>query len=76
MSRISRLLYRAVLRTLPERFRARHGGEMEKLYHTALESAARRGVLAWCYAAARGFVDVLAQAVRMRSKSRPWFRPD
>ncbi len=71
MSPIPRLLYRTVLRTLPEHFRARHGGEMEELYHEALESAGGRGVLAWCYTAARGLVDVLALTARMRSKSRP-----
>jgi len=70
MRPIPRVLYRAALRTLPARFRMRHGGEMEELYHEALERAARRGVLAWCYAAARGLVDVLAEGARMRSQSR------
>ena len=72
MSRISRLLYRAVLRTLPEHFRARHGGEMEEQYHEALESAGRRGVMAWSYAAARGLVDVVAHADSLRHYVLEW----
>jgi predicted permease len=42
---------------------------MEELYEEALERAARRGVLAWCYAAARAVIDVVAYRVRMRRTS-------
>jgi predicted permease len=58
-----------VLRILPTRFRSKYGDEMEELYEEALERAARRGVLAWCYAAARAVIDVVAYRVRMRRTS-------
>ena len=66
--RLSRAVYRLLVRVLPSEFRARHGSEMEELFSEALGVHRRRGVPMWIFGWCRGFVDVAELAIRLRSK--------
>ena len=67
----SRRVYRALVRLVPGRLRARHACEMETLFLDTLREAYARGGNAVGWVWVRAVADVLRAAVRERLRRRP-----